>query len=200
MGVAFSKSSLNIWKFSVHILLKPHLKNFEHYFASMWDECNCSVVWTFFETGMKTDLFQSCGHCWVFQICWRLECSTFTASSSRIWKSSTGIPLPTVALFVVMKCLIIEDKTLTKIKRQTESLCVDPDESLPGAGWWENAVISSDPPLSPLYKWGNTLREAYDWWRCWSWKHWLWVRHMISFFAEPPSTLQTKQTGVQRPY
>ena len=32
---AFSKSSLNIWKFTVHVLLKPGLKNFEHYFASM---------------------------------------------------------------------------------------------------------------------------------------------------------------------
>ena len=45
---AFSKSSLNIWKFIVHILLKPGLENFEHYFASMWDEYNCVVVWTFF--------------------------------------------------------------------------------------------------------------------------------------------------------
>ena len=66
---AFSKSSLNLWKFTVHILLKPGLENFEHYFASVWDECNCAVVWAFFGTGMKTDLFQSCGHCWVFQIC-----------------------------------------------------------------------------------------------------------------------------------
>ena len=32
---AFSKSSLNFWKFLVHVLLKPHLENFEHYFASM---------------------------------------------------------------------------------------------------------------------------------------------------------------------
>ena len=45
---ACSKSSLNIWKFLVHILLKPRLENFEHYFASMWDEYNCVVVWTFF--------------------------------------------------------------------------------------------------------------------------------------------------------
>ena len=45
---AFSKSSLFIWKFSVHILLKPSLKDFERYFASMWNECNCTVVWTFF--------------------------------------------------------------------------------------------------------------------------------------------------------
>ena len=51
---------------------------------------------------MKTGLFQSCGHCWVFQICWHIECSTFTASSFRIWKSSTGIPSPPLALFVVM--------------------------------------------------------------------------------------------------
>ena len=45
---AFLKSSLIIWKFMVHILLKPDLENFEHYFASVWDECNCAVVWTFF--------------------------------------------------------------------------------------------------------------------------------------------------------
>ena len=41
---AFSKTSLNIWKFTVHVLLKPGLENFEHYFTSVWDECNCSVV------------------------------------------------------------------------------------------------------------------------------------------------------------
>ena len=41
---AFSKSRLNIWKFSVHILLKPGLENFEHYFTSVRDECNCVVV------------------------------------------------------------------------------------------------------------------------------------------------------------
>ena len=46
---------------------------------------------------MKTDLFQSCGHCWVFQICWHIECSTF-----RNWNSWAGIPSPPLALFVVM--------------------------------------------------------------------------------------------------
>ena len=45
---AFSKSSLNIWNFLVYVLLKPGLENFEHYFASVWDECNCAVVWAFF--------------------------------------------------------------------------------------------------------------------------------------------------------
>ena len=42
------KSRLNIWKFLVHVLLKPSLENFEHYFASVWNECNCAVVWAFF--------------------------------------------------------------------------------------------------------------------------------------------------------
>ena len=60
------------------------LDNFEQYFTSMWDECNCVIVWAFFGNRMKSDLFQSCGHCWVFQICWHIECSTFTASSFRI--------------------------------------------------------------------------------------------------------------------
>ena len=45
---AFSKTSLNIRKFTVHILLKPGLENFEHYFTSVWDKYNCVVVRTFF--------------------------------------------------------------------------------------------------------------------------------------------------------
>jgi len=56
----------------------------------------------FFGIGMKTDLFQSCGLCCAFQICWRIECSTFTASTFRTWNSSTGIPLPPLTLFIVM--------------------------------------------------------------------------------------------------
>ena len=63
---AFSKSSLNIWKLNtVHVLSKPSLVKFEHYFASVWDECNYAVVWTFFgiaflwDWNEKTDIFQS---------------------------------------------------------------------------------------------------------------------------------------------
>ena len=65
---AFSKSSLNIWKFMVHILLKPGLENFEHYFASMWDECNCAVVWTFFGIAFLWDWDEN----WPFSILWPL--------------------------------------------------------------------------------------------------------------------------------
>ena len=45
---AFSKTSLNIRKFMVQVLLKPGLENFEHYFTSMWDESSCAAVWAVF--------------------------------------------------------------------------------------------------------------------------------------------------------
>ena len=76
---------------AAHQLMSAIVRLFEH-----------SLALLFFGIGMKTDLFQSCGHCWVFQICWHIECSTFTASSFRIWNSWTGIPSPPLALFVVM--------------------------------------------------------------------------------------------------
>ena len=65
---AFPKSSLNIWKFSVHVLLKPSLKNFEHYFASMWNECHCVVIWTFFGIARLWDWNEN----WPFPILWPL--------------------------------------------------------------------------------------------------------------------------------
>ena len=65
---AFSKTSLNIWKFMVHILLKPALENFEHYFTSMWDECNCVVVWAFFGIVFLWDWNEN----WPFPVLWPL--------------------------------------------------------------------------------------------------------------------------------
>ena len=50
---------------------------------------------------MKADLFPSCGHCWVSQICWHIEGNIFTASFFKIWKSSAGIPSLPLTLFVV---------------------------------------------------------------------------------------------------
>ena len=61
-----------------------------------------SLALPFFGIGMKTDLFQSLSHWWVCQICCHTECSTFTASSFRIWNSSTRIPSPSLALFIVI--------------------------------------------------------------------------------------------------
>ena len=49
------KSSLSIKKFMIHVLLKPGLENFEHYFTRAWDECNCAVVWAFFGIAFLRD-------------------------------------------------------------------------------------------------------------------------------------------------
>ena len=65
---AFSKSSLNVCKFTIHILLRPGLENFEHYFASVWDECNCVVVWAFFGIAFLWDWNENCH----FQVLWPL--------------------------------------------------------------------------------------------------------------------------------
>ena len=99
---AFSKSRLYIWMLSVHIPQKPILKNFEHSLVSMCNECDfffffCSLEILWHCPSLGLDIFQSCGLCWVFQICWHIECSTFTASSFRIWNSSAEIPSPPIA-------------------------------------------------------------------------------------------------------
>ena len=82
------------------------LENFEHYFASMWNECNYEVVWTFFGIAFLWDwnenwpfpiLWQK-----FFQICWHIECSTLPALSFRIWNSLAAIPSFPLAFFIVM--------------------------------------------------------------------------------------------------
>ena len=65
---AFSKTSLNIWKLTVHVLLKPDLENFKHYCTSMWDECNCVVVWAFFGIAFLWDWNEN----WPFPVLWPL--------------------------------------------------------------------------------------------------------------------------------
>ena len=104
---AFSESSLNIWKFSVHLLVKRGLKNFEHYFASMLDECNCAVVWAFFGIAFLWDWNENRP----FPVLWPLLSfpnllaywvSTFIASSFRILNSSTGILSLPLSFFIVM--------------------------------------------------------------------------------------------------
>ena len=92
----FSESSLYIWKFLVHKLLRPNLKDFEHYLASMWDECCCVVVWTFIGIALLWDQNEN----WLFPVLWALlsfpkychiESSTLTASLLRIWNCLAGI-------------------------------------------------------------------------------------------------------------
>ena len=88
---AFSKSSLNIWKFLVHILLKPGLEDFEHYFASVWDECNFVVVWTSF--GIAKPFFYSSELNKTVEINIYLASPMSQAVSSAWNKTNTGLVL-----------------------------------------------------------------------------------------------------------
>ena len=65
---AFSKTSLKILYYIVHVLLKSRLENSEHYFTSVWDDCNCVVVWTFFGTAFLWDWNEN----WPFPVLWPL--------------------------------------------------------------------------------------------------------------------------------
>ena len=65
---AYSKTRLNIWKFTIHLLLKPGLKNFEYYFARVWDGCNCAVIWAFFGIAFLLDWNEN----WPFPVLWPL--------------------------------------------------------------------------------------------------------------------------------
>ena len=97
---------------------------------------------------MKTDLFQPCGHCWVFQICWHIEYNTFTASYIRIWTSSAGIPSPSLALFMVM----IPKSHLTLHSRISGSRWVITPSWLSGS--WRSFLYSSS-----VYSWASLVAQ-----------------------------------------
>ena len=133
---AFSKSSLNIWKFMVRILLKSGLENLGHYFACVWDEYNCAVVWALFGIAFLWDWNKN----WPFPVLWPLMSfpnvlaywvQHFTASSFRIWNSSTGIPSRPLALFVVM----LPKAHLTLHSRMSGSKWVITPSWLSGSIW-----------------------------------------------------------------
>ena len=91
---AFSKSSLNIWKFLVHILLMPSLENLGHYFASVWDEWNCTTVWKFIGTSFFLGLE------------WKLNISSPVATAG--FSKFAGI-LSANIIFLCFFALITED-------------------------------------------------------------------------------------------
>ena len=65
---AFSKPSMDIWTFLVHVMLKPSMQDFEHNLTSMGDECNCLVVWTFVISALLGNWDED----WPFPVLWPL--------------------------------------------------------------------------------------------------------------------------------
>ena len=155
---------LAIWSLVSLTFLNPAWTSgssqFTHYWSLAWRilsttlrACEMSTIVQLFEhslalpflgIGMKTDLFQSYGHCWVFHICWHIECSTFTASSFKIWNSSTGIPSPPLALLVVM----LPKAHLTSNSRMSGSRWVVTPSWLSGS--WINSFHSKIIKASAL--------------------------------------------------
>ena len=84
----------NLMDYTVHGVTKSWtcLSNFNFHLNILWYCFSLGLEW-------KTDLFQSCGHCWVFQICWHIECNSFIASSFKIWNSPAGIPSPSLVFY-----------------------------------------------------------------------------------------------------
>ena len=93
----------------------------------------------FFGIGTKTDLFQSCGHCWVSQICWHIECSTLTTLPFRILNRSAGIPSPPLGYCPVAAAA-------AKSLQSYPTLCDPIDGSPPGSsihGIFQARVLES---------------------------------------------------------
>ena len=107
-STAFSKPSLENWKFLVHVMLKPSMQDFKHDLISMGDDCNIQIVWTFF----STTLLRNWDEDWPFPVpcpllgfpdLWTYwECSTLIASYFRVLENSIGISLHTLALFTTV--------------------------------------------------------------------------------------------------
>ena len=112
--------------------------------ASVW-KFEHSLALSFFGIGMKTDLFQSCGHCCVFQFFWHSVCSALRASFFRIWNSSAGIPSPSLVLFVV----ILLKAYLISHSRMSGSRWVITPSWLPGL--WRSFLYSSSVYFCHLF-------------------------------------------------
>ena len=120
--------------------------------AIVW-YCEHCLALPFFDIEMKGDLFQSCGHCWIFQICWRIECSTLTASSFRIWNSSAEIPSPPLALLVLM----LLKAHLASHSRMSASRWVTTPSWLSGS--WRSFLYSSS-----VYSCLESPMDGGAWW------------------------------------
>ena len=109
---------------------------------------------------MQIDIFQSCGHCWVFQICWHIDYSTFTVSSFRIWNRSAWIPSLPLVLFI----LVLPKAHLTSLSRISGSRWVITSSWLSwegegGTNWKPNSETYTLPYVKQIPS-GNLLYDV----------------------------------------
>ena len=150
---AFSKSSLNIWKFMVHILLKPGLENFEHYFTRVWNEYNCAVVWIFFGIALLWKWNEN----WPFPDLWPLlsfpnllACwvQHFNCTELGLEISQLEFYHETLALFIVM----LPKVHLTSHSRMSGSRWVITPSWLSGWLWyWAHPINNRKNTANVIY-------------------------------------------------
>ena len=142
-----------------------------------------TVVWEsemflslpFFGIGMKTDLFQSCGHCWVFQMCWHIKYSTLTASSFKIWNSQAGIPSPPLAHSMLPKAHLTSHSRMSDSTLVAGSLRLLLDSSYVYSCHLFlilSASVRSLPFLSFIVL---ILHEMFSWYLQFSWSFYLYL-------------------------
>ena len=116
----FSKTSLNIWKFTVHYYwsLARTILNIVLLVCERVQLCgNLSILWHFLSVGLEWKLTFCSPVATAFSKFAAFECSTFTASCFRFWNNSTGIPSPPLSLFV----LVLSKAHLTSHSRMSGS-------------------------------------------------------------------------------
>ena len=162
-----SKSSFNIWKLTIHILLKPGLENFEYYFTSMWDECNCAVVWAFFFFFLKNVYFCFIDYTKALTVCITTNCGKYL----KRWNSQTTWPVSWEICMQVKKQQLELDMDNRMVPNQEKSMsrlyivtCLfnfyveyimqtgGLDEAQTGIKSGEISIISDTQMTSPLWQ------------------------------------------------
>ena len=176
---AFSKTSLNIRQFTVHVLLKPGLEIFEHYFTSMWDECNCVVVRAFFGIAFLWDWNEN----WPFPVLWPRPSfpkllaywmQHFNSIIFRIWNRSTGIPSPPLNLFLA----VLPKDHLTSHSRMSSS-------------WWLTTQSWLFGSLRPFF-YNSSMYSFIALWPCsFLSLFFLKINHQVTFTC----TITVRQSG-----
>ena len=135
---AFSKTSLNIWKFTVHVqpgcTMKPGLEDCEHYFANLWDECNCAVVWAFLGIAFPMKYIYFCF----------IDCTKafVCVDHNKLWKILKELEIPD-HLTCILRSLYVGQETTFRTGYETT------DWFQTGKGICQGCILS--PCLFHLY-------------------------------------------------
>ena len=157
---AFSKSSLYIWKFLVQVLLKPCLKEFEHYLVSRWSEHNCMVVWAFFGIAFLWDWNEK----WPFPVLWPLL--NFPNSLTYYWVQRFNSRQPVASnksfLLLIFGLVVSIDSIPTKKRTQFSDTVKSPAYKSSSCELSKNVNVNAETTNEDLWNWRPRERTKRD--------------------------------------